>query len=158
MAISALPLWPLVLFGILEPAALTWAYFVVLFQPEQYYADQAPHSAISNLLFTPNALSLTLQLGNVFLLLAALAVICCFTNHPEIARRYLIAVALADLGHIYSVYCALGHMVFWDLNQWNQMISANVGVSVFLHVNRLMTVAGVFGRLGAGESAAKKNK
>ncbi|EXJ65681.1 uncharacterized protein A1O5_11208 [Cladophialophora psammophila CBS 110553] len=158
MAISALPVWPLILFGILEPAALTWAYFITLSQPEQYYAEQAPNTAVSDLLFTGNALSLTLQLGNVFLLLAAMAVICCFTVHPEIARRYLIAVAMADLGHIYSIYCALGDKVFWDLNQWNQMTYSNVGVSVFLHINRLMTVAGMFGQLGAGVNAAQKNR
>ncbi|OAL22955.1 hypothetical protein AYO22_06863 [Fonsecaea multimorphosa] len=136
----------------------TYAYFITLSEPKQYYAEQAPNTAISDLLFTPQAHSLTLQLGNVFLLLAAMALICCFTSHPEIARRYLIAVALADLGHIYSVYCALGDKVFWDLNQWNQMTYSNVGVSVFLHINRLMTVAGLFGRLGAGGNAAKKNK
>ncbi|KIW77711.1 hypothetical protein Z517_07544 [Fonsecaea pedrosoi CBS 271.37] len=158
MALSALPVWPLVLFGILEPASLTWAYFITFFQPQQYYADQAPNTTITDLLFTPNALSLTLQLGNVFLLLAAMAVICCFTTHAEIARRYLIAVALADLGHIYSIYCALGDKVFWDLNQWNVMIYSNIGVSAFLHVNRLMTVTGMFGRLGTRENATKKNR
>ncbi|EXJ64732.1 hypothetical protein A1O7_01070 [Cladophialophora yegresii CBS 114405] len=158
MAISALPAWPLILFGVLEPAALVWAYFITLYDPQQYYADQAPQSLRSDHVFAPQSLSLTLQLGNVFLLLAAMAVICCFTTHAEIARRYLIAVALADLGHIYSVYGALGDKVFWDLNQWNQMTASNVGVSVFLHINRLLTVAGLFGKLGAGTDASKKSR
>jgi len=157
MAISALPTWPLVLFGVLEPAALVWAYVITLTDPQQYYADQAPQGLLSNHVFTPQSLSLTLQLGNVFLLLAGLAIVCCFTNHADISRRYLIAVALADLGHIYSVYGALGDKIFWDFNQWNQMIASNVGVSVFLHANRLLTVAGLFGKLGAGGNVDKKN-
>jgi len=157
MAISALPTWPLILFGVLEPAALVWAYVITLSDPQQYYSDQAPQGLLSNHVFTPQSLSLTLQLGNVFLLLAAMAVICCFTTHSEISRRYLIAVALADLGHIYAIYSAVGDKVFWDLNQWNQMTASNVGVSVFLHINRLLTVAGLFGKLGGNPSGGKKN-
>jgi len=156
MAISALPYWPLLLFGILEPAALVWAYGITLTDPQQYYADQVPQGVLSDHVFTPQSLSLTLQLGNVFLLLAAMAVICCFTTHAEIARRYLIAVALADLGHVYSLYCGMGEKVFWDLNQWNTMAYSNIGISLFLHVNRLMTVAGVFGKLGTRATTSKK--
>jgi hypothetical protein len=37
------------------------------------------------------------------------------------------------------------------------MMIGNVGVSLFLHVNRLATVAGLFGKLGAGVSHSKKN-
>jgi hypothetical protein len=135
-----------------------WAYIITLREPFQYYADQAPQALLSNHVFTTQSLSLTLQLGNVFLLLAGMAAICCFTNHAEIARRYLIAVAVGDLGHIYSVYVALGPEVFWDLNKWNQMVASNVGVSVFLHLNRLLTVAGLFGKLGSSASVAKKTR
>jgi len=134
-----------------------WAYFITLSDPHQYYSDQAPQGLVSGHVFTTQALSLTLQLGNVFLLLAAMAVICCFTTHSEIAQRYLIAVALADLGHIYAVYSALGDKVFWDFNSWNQMTASNVGVSIFLHINRLLTVAGLFGKLGGSGNAGKKN-
>ncbi len=134
-----------------------WAYTITLTDPQQYYADQSPQALVSSHVFTPNSLSLTLQLGNVFLLLAALAVVCCFTTHGDIAKRYLIVVALADLGHIYSVYGALGEKIFWDLNQWNQMVASNVGVSVFLNINRLLTVAGLFGKVGASSNTSKKN-
>jgi hypothetical protein len=154
MAISSLPTYPLLLFGIIEPALLVWAYFVNITDPQQYYLDQAPATLLTTTPFPNQALSVTLQLGNVLLLLAAIAIICCFTPHPEISRRYLIAVALADLGHIYATYASVGEKVFWDLNQWNSMMMGNVGVSVFLHVQRWMTVLGMFGRLGV--SPAKK--
>lgn len=87
--------------------------------------------------------------------MAAIAITCCWTTHAEIARRYLIAVAIADLAHIYAAYCGLGNIVFWDLSQWNQMAYGNIGGSLFMHVNRVLTVAGVFGRLGTGEQTTK---
>ena len=67
----------------------------------------------------------------------------------------MIAVAIADLAHIYAAYCGLGNIVFWDLSQWNQMAYGNIGGSLFMHVNRVLTVAGVFGRLGTGEQTTK---
>ncbi|KAI1610522.1 hypothetical protein EDD36DRAFT_421599 [Exophiala viscosa] len=169
MAYSALPTWPLILFGILEPVALCvdfrvfWAYekrlvltvgsisgyITVLHSPAQYYADQTPNAELSKLVFTSQALSLTLQLGNVLLLLAAVAIICCWTIHPEISRRYLIVVALADLGHIYAAYRGLGDSTFWDPTQWNDMAYGNIGASAFLHINRWLTIAGAFGKLGS---------
>jgi hypothetical protein len=156
MAMSSLPTYPLLLFGIIEPVMLVWAYIINLTNPQQYYLDQAPTTLLTTTSFPAQALSTTLQLGNVLLLLAAIALICCFTPHTEISRRYLIAVALADLGHIYATYASVGEKVFWDLNQWNQMMMANVGVSIFLHVQRWMTVMGMFGRLG-GTSTGKRN-
>lgn len=132
-------------------------YATALRNPAQYYADQTPNAELSKLVFTPQALSLTLQLGNVLLLLAAIALICCWTTHPEIARRYLIVVALADLGHIYAAYRGLGDSAFWDVTQWNDMAYGNIGASAFLHINRWLTVAGVFGRLGPYTSNSKKH-
>jgi len=155
MVYSVLPTWPLLLFGVLEPVALVWGYSISLLHPDQYYADQVPNAEVSKLVFTPQALSLTLQLGNVLLLLAAIAVICCWTSHPEVARRYLIAVALADLGHIYAAYCGLGDQLFFNPAQWNDMAYGNIGASAFLHINRWLTVAGIFGKLGAIDPAKK---
>lgn len=135
-----------------------WGYLVVLQHPDKYHADQVPNTSLSGHIFTGQSLSVTLQLGNVFLLLAAIALICCFTPHAEIARRYLIVVAFADLGHIYAAYCGLGDKLFWDLSQWNDVAWGNIGVSAFLHVNRWLTVAGVFGKLGPATNASKKTR
>ncbi|KIV80438.1 hypothetical protein PV11_07936 [Exophiala sideris] len=158
MAYSTLPTWPLILFGVLEPVALIWGYITALRRPEQYYADQTPNPELSKLVFSSQALSMTLQLGNVLLLLAAVAVICCWTTHPEIARRYLIVVALADLGHIYAAYRGLGDSTFWNPALWNDMAYGNIGASAFLHINRWLTVAGAFGKLCSHTSNSRKNK
>lgn len=56
-------------------------------------------------------------------------------------------IALGDLGHIYSSYKVMGPEIFWNFNEYNDMMWGNIGVSAFLHVNRLATVFGVFGRV-----------
>lgn len=63
-------------------------------------------------------------------------------------------VAIADLGHIYSSHLGMGEKYFLNLNSWNQMAWANIGVSAFLCLNRVATVSGVFGNMG--ENATKK--
>lgn len=105
-----------------------------------------------------NGLGLTLQLGNVFALLAAIAIICTHTTHSEIIKRYLVVVAFADLGHIYAGYRTLGADVFWDVTQWNDMAWGNIFFSLFLHLNRWLTVAGFFGKVVANADVEKKNK
>lgn len=101
---------------------------------------------------------MTLQLGNVLLLLAAMAVVCCFSPSKTTAKWYLIAVAFADYGHIYASLRSLGPGTFYDPSQWNDMIAGNIGASAVLNVLRWLTVLGAFGRLGgsAGEDQAKK--
>ncbi|KAF2104457.1 hypothetical protein NA57DRAFT_70661 [Rhizodiscina lignyota] len=157
MALSALPTWPLLLFGVIEPVLLTWAYILCLKDPQAYYMQQHPNQSLFQG-FPAQALSLSLQMGNVLLLLAAMAVICCFTNHSDISKKYLIAVAFADFGHIYAAYVALGDDYFWDVGKWNDMTWGNVGVSVFLNANRWLTVLGVFGAIGnRGRRGVKEN-
>ncbi|KAF7527150.1 hypothetical protein G7054_g10569 [Neopestalotiopsis clavispora] len=73
---------------------------------------------------------------------------------PATARGYLAVVALADLGHIYASYAAMGPEAFWDYSGWNHMIWGNVGVSAFLHLNRLLTLLGVFGPVVANAPGA----
>jgi len=96
-------------------------------------------------------------MGNVLLLLAAMAIICCWTKHSEIAFWYLVAVGIADFGHIFATYKAVGPNYFWDLGQWNDMMMGNVGCSAFLNINRWLTVLGVFGSLKAHTGRAKRS-
>lgn len=96
-----------------------------------------------------------LQTGNIYLLLAALAVLCCLFSTPRAARNYLLILACADLGHMYSVYSGLGEEAFFDVRKWNDMVWGHVGVSSFLFVNRLATAAGVFGTIS--RQSVKRN-
>ncbi|KAK7714955.1 hypothetical protein SLS63_011551 [Diaporthe eres] len=152
MAYSTLPTIPLVIFGVIEPFLLN--------DPFEYYADQVPmHNLTQEEDFPGQALSVTLQLGNVLLLLAAMALVCCFSPSSATAKWYLIAVAFADWGHIYASYRSLDAEVFWHPAQWNGIVAGSIAVSAFLNLARWMTVAGAFGPLKDtldDDSVAKK--
>ena len=130
---------------------------VALQDPFKFYADQAPNYPITLTQFPPQARALTLLFANVLLLLAPVAIICCWTKHRDITFWYLIVVAFADVGHIYAVYRAVGHEYFFNIAEWNDMIAGNVGASAFLNVNRWLTVLGVFGNLKVGAEQGKRN-
>jgi hypothetical protein len=131
--------------------------------PFAYYADQAPNFVVTAAEFPPQALGLTLQMANVLLLLAPLAVVCSWARDPTTARGYLLAVALADYGHIYGTYRAVGPAYFRDVAGWNDMVWGSVGVSAVLNILRWLTLLGAFGRLTGpdgvpGRGSAKKRQ
>lgn len=128
-------------------------------EPFAQYTAQVPWHTPATSEIEPQALALHLQLTNIFMLLALLALVCCWTSSAGVARRYLVAVAIADLGHIWVAYKTTGPEYFWNPAGWNDLTWGNVGVSIFLHVNRWLTVAGLFGTLGvAGVANAKKTQ
>lgn len=94
------------------------------------------------------------MLANIYLLLAALAIICCFSPSATTTKWYLIAVALGDYGHIYASYRGLPPHVFWDVGQWNQVVWGNIGASVVLNVVRWLTILGAFGDPRVGGNSA----
>ena len=94
------------------------------------------------------ALLLSYSLGSIFLLLGGFAVLCTVvTREKRITKGYLLVAAAGDLGHLYANWKAMGPAVFWNFGAYNEIMWGNVAVTVFLHVNRLATVSGVFGRL-----------
>ncbi|SPQ25378.1 a0c9bbaa-f6b0-4eaf-8189-a591bee59169 [Thermothielavioides terrestris] len=160
MARSALPVFPLVVFGVLEPALLIWAYLAGMRDPHSYFAAQIPGASVSTTDFSPQALGVTLQLLNVLLLLAPVAVVCSFSRDPATVKGYLFAVALADYGHVYATYRALGVDAFLDPSQWNDMVWGAVAASGVLNILRWLTLLGVFGPVtarAAGEGKPKRN-
>ncbi|KAI1457243.1 hypothetical protein F4805DRAFT_429407 [Annulohypoxylon moriforme] len=145
MAKSSLPVIPRIVFGVVEPAMLIWAYKDCQTNPTAFFAAQAPPFTADSI--PPQALVLLLQLVNVYLLLAALAVLCSWTSHKSVAKWYLLVVAFADYGHIWACYRGVGEEVFWDTGRWNEMLWGGVGVSVLLNLARWGTLLGGFGRL-----------
>ena len=97
------------------------------------------------------------QLANVYALLAALALVCCvFTSSPKVTRNYLAVVALADLGHCWATYQGLGYARTIDIANWNDMTWGNYGASLFLFVNRVGYLLGLFGSGNARSGKGKK--
>ncbi|KAI1427056.1 hypothetical protein F5Y12DRAFT_739692 [Xylaria sp. FL1777] len=160
MAVTCLPTFPFVVFGIVEPALLVLAYITTLQDPSTFYARQAQNYELpaDPSSFPPQAQIVTLQLVNVYLLLAAMAVICSWTTHAGIARRYLAAVSLADYGHIWACYVGVGLDLLLQPAEWNDMLWGSVGVSVFLNIVRLATLAGIFGPVEDGKEGSGKKK
>ncbi|KAJ4385678.1 hypothetical protein N0V93_010107 [Gnomoniopsis smithogilvyi] len=149
MACSTLPTFPLIILGVVEPLLLLLAYVTYLADPFAFYATQSPLpqlDATTN--FPPQAQVLSYMLANVYLLLAALAIICCFSPSATTAKWYLVALAFGDYGHIYASYRGLPAHVFWNIGQWNDVVWGNIGASVVLNVVRWLTVMGAFGTLG----------
>jgi hypothetical protein len=73
-----------------------------------------------------------------------------------VLRNYLIGLAIADVGHIYATYLAMGWGAFVDVGTWNALTWGNIGVTGFLFVNRLLYLGGVFGTAKAPKAPGKK--
>ncbi len=127
--------------------------------PLAYFANQVPSDGGSQTTeLSPSALGVTLQLLNVFVLLAAVGVICSFSRDPATVKVYLTVVALADYGHIYAAYRAVGEDVFFNPSLWNDMLWGGIGVSAFLNVVRWLTVLGAFGPVAVRDAGEKERK
>ncbi|KAF2280049.1 uncharacterized protein EI97DRAFT_108824 [Westerdykella ornata] len=144
---TILPFWPALLFTYLEPLALIMGWNAAWNSPSEFVSRQTPSPSLSTTV-PDGALILSYTIGNVFILLGALAIVCtAITRDPRVAKSYLLVVSIADLGHIYASYKILGPSVFWKFNDYNDMMWGNIGVSAFLHINRIATLLGVFGQL-----------
>ncbi|KAF2268094.1 hypothetical protein CC78DRAFT_530472 [Lojkania enalia] len=144
---TVLPFWPALLFTYLEPISLILGWNAAFSNPSTFITKQVPKASSAFVAPSAGAICLSYTLGNIFVLLAALAILCtAITREKRVAKFYLFFVALGDLGHIYSSYKAMGPEMFWNFNQYNEVMWGNIGVSAFLHVNRLGTLTGVFGR------------
>lgn len=101
----------------------------------------------------PSAVVLSYTLGNIFILLAGLAILCTvLTRDARVTKWYLIILGICDLGHIYASYRVMGSDVFWDFQNYNDMMIGNIGFSAFLHINRVLTLLGLFGKIGQGSA------
>jgi hypothetical protein len=134
---------------------------LALLDPAQYLARQIPNGKDT---LSTSAEIIVLQVGNIYLLLAALAVLICFFSTPKTARGYLLIVAVADLGHIWAVYQGMnrgkgGATQFWDWQNWNDMVAGNVGASAILCAHRLTTALGLWGSFkGEGKAGRVKGE
>lgn len=52
------------------------------------------------------------------------------TTELKVVRNYLIALWIADIGHIAVCYVGLGFERFVDVASWNSMTWGNVGATV----------------------------
>ncbi|KAF2205616.1 hypothetical protein GQ43DRAFT_436845 [Delitschia confertaspora ATCC 74209] len=146
---TLLPAWPALLFGYLEPAVVLKAWYDATTIPHTFTLAQDPTPRSSTTPLNPATAVVSYSLGNLYLVLALFAVLVVHINRdPRVTKFYLFFLAIGDLGHLVSFYRALGEDVFWDWSRWNEMVWGNIVATMFLFVNRLSTLAGVFGRVG----------
>jgi hypothetical protein len=131
-------------------------WYQILTDTQEFVSQQVP-SALPHPPLTAANTVVSLQLGNLYLLFAALFILLCFFSTPGVVKAYLLLGAAADIGHIYGSYVGMGTDLFWGFGRWNVMAWGNVGASAFLCVNRILTVLGVFGNARGFGGALKRD-
>ncbi|KAJ5114760.1 hypothetical protein NUU61_000519 [Penicillium alfredii] len=148
------PPWPNLLFGILEPISLVLGSLAPLYDLTGFITDQTPASSPPTP--HPSSAALAYQLGNLYFLLFMVGVaVCHTTSEPRVLRNYLVALAIADVGHVYATYSAMGWNAFVDVGAWNALTWGNIGATGFLFVNRVAYFLGVFGEARAFKAVGK---
>ncbi|KAJ5780465.1 hypothetical protein N7457_005625 [Penicillium paradoxum] len=150
------PTWPHILFGVLEPISLALGSAFPLYDIQGFIAGQTPTVAAPATLH-PSSVALAYQLGNIYSLLFLVGVgVCHSTTEPRVLRNYLIGLAIADIGHVYATYLAMGWDAFADVAAWNALTWGNIGITTFLFVNRIAYFMGIFGYAKAPKAVAKQ--
>lgn len=72
-------------------------------------------------------------------------------------RNAVIALAVADVGHLYATFAAMGLEAFVDVASWSSVAWGNIGFTGFLFVNRMAYLLGLFGT-GPGDAALDAKK
>lgn len=106
----------------------------------------------------PSVLALAYQLGNIYGLVGLLGVgIIYGTSEPHVLRNAVIALAVADVGHLCATYAAMGPEFYFDVASWSPVAWGNIGFTAFLFVNRVAYLLGLFG-FRSVESASELKK
>ncbi|KAI9927931.1 hypothetical protein ASPWEDRAFT_173581 [Aspergillus wentii DTO 134E9] len=154
MPSTIFPKWPHILFAVVEPISLIAGWSAPIFDLRGFILNQAPNTIQPPAEIHNSSIALAYQLANVYGLLFLLGVgILHSTTEPAILRNYLIALAIADVGHVYATYLAMGTEAFLDVASWNAMTWGNVGITAFLFINRIAYFLGLFGYAKAPEAA-----
>ncbi|KAL4924875.1 uncharacterized protein BDV17DRAFT_294968 [Aspergillus undulatus] len=177
MPSTIFPTWPHLVFAVFEPISLIGGWLCPILDLQGFVLDQVPNSPSHSGNPSPSAsaaavmpgpkeveihatsVALAYQLANLYGLLAVLgAGVLHATSEPKVLRNYLVALAIADIGHVYVTYLAMGPDVFLDVARWNVLTWGNVGVTLFLFANRILYFLGVFGYAGADSVEGKEKR
>ncbi|GJC82861.1 hypothetical protein ColLi_05699 [Colletotrichum liriopes] len=156
---SALPALPRLVFTIFEPISLVGGFLGAVINPDWFISEQIVRSAGSAVPASDNDRLVALQLGNIYLLMAMVGLaVLNLTSEIKVVRGYLVALWIADIGHIYVCYNVLGLDRFLDVAHWNAMTWGNVGVTAFLCLTRTAYLLGLFGPDVPARKTAKKKQ
>ncbi|CAK7206270.1 hypothetical protein SEUCBS139899_009057 [Sporothrix eucalyptigena] len=144
---SRLPTIPRLVFTVVEPISLISGCVPALFATDWFVHEQiadapsAPAMALSD-----QARIVAQQLGNAYGLLFMVGVAVLYTSTElKVVRNYLVALLIADIGHVGLTIIALGTDRFAAVGEWNAMTWGNVGFTTFLALTRISYLLGLFG-------------
>lgn len=141
---TILPPLPRLVFTVLEPLACIGGYLASL-DTSYFAAGQVP--SITPTPLTSTTQILALQLGNCYGLIALIALgVLYSTTEPKVVRNYLVACAIADVGHLWVTYHVLGYANYVNVQRWNSLAWGNIGFTFFLFVTRVGYLTGCFGK------------
>ena len=120
-------------------------YFAAVLDTSFFANNQVPHLVSTPLTSTTRVLAL--QLGNCYGLLALIGVgILYQTNEAKVVRNFLVACAVADVGHLWVTYTVVGHTNFVNIQTWNSLAWGNIGITTLLFVVRMAYLSGFIGK------------
>lgn len=68
------------------------------------------------------------------------------TTEPRVVHAYVLALAIADIGHLAATAWVMGSADFMDLGSWNAMAWGNIGVTAMLFATRSLYMLGLLGK------------
>lgn len=115
---SILPPIPRFVFTVFEPIALVAGYLSTMLDTSGFVNSQLPPASVTTISPTATERILALQLGNVYGLLAMIGVGLLYaTSEAKVVRNFLLACAIADVGHLYATYLVMYAPVLSNLQQ-----------------------------------------
>ena len=143
---SILPPIPRFVFTIFEPLSLVAGVFAAVLDTENFVKGQLPSASATPVWPAASTQVLALQLGNLYGLLGMVGIgVLYFTSEARVVRNYLLACAIADVGHVWATYAVMGQKDFLDVTNWNAMAWGNIGVTVGLLITRVLYLTGILG-------------
>lgn len=123
-----------------------------LIAPRSFIPSQHPPSQLSPqqlaekypLLHTEHVLAL--QVSNLYFLLMMLGVgILNTTTEPRVVHVYVVALAVADIGHLAASGWFMGLTGLLDVGSWSATMWGNIGITLALFVVRVGYLSGMLG-------------
>ncbi|CAK7241188.1 MAG: hypothetical protein STHCBS139747_002647 [Sporothrix thermara] len=144
---SRLPTIPRLVFTIVEPISLISGCVPALFATNWFIREQIAEAPSAPAVALPDqARIVAQQLGNAYGLLFMVGIAVLYTGTElKVVRNYLVALLIADIGHVGLTIAALGPDRFAAVGDWNAMTWGNVGFTVFLALMRTSYLLGFWG-------------
>ncbi|OHF03502.1 hypothetical protein CORC01_01221 [Colletotrichum orchidophilum] len=156
-AAAALPTLPRLVFTVFEPISLVGGFLGAVINPDWFISEQIVQGATSAVpaAESDNTRLVALQLGNMYLLMAMVGLaVLNLTSELRVVRGYLVALWIADIGHIYVCYHVMGLNRFLDVANWNSMAWGNA----LLCLTRMAYLLGLFGQDSPLKKSEKKQQ